>query len=112
MKLREPYGNIHSIAPNHTDDNPQVNVRLLEMRLVPWGNVRALATVYVGGLRIRGVKVVQQPGQRAYVRLPDGKTPEGQYYLIVTCEDRRLKEQIDSVVLAAYNDLASGGQAQ
>ena len=35
------------------------------------GNVRAFATIRVGGVTIHGAKIVQQPGQAAWLAMPD-----------------------------------------
>ena len=35
------------------------------------GDVRAFATIRLGGVTVHGTKIVQQPGQRAWVAMPD-----------------------------------------
>ena len=68
------------------------------------GNVKAFAVVKFGEvIEISGVKVIQQPGQRAWVALPDRKSPDGDgYFPVVKALDARLAEEISRVVLAAW----------
>jgi hypothetical protein len=80
-------------------------IEVLDLRLVSQGNIRAYARVRVGALVIAGVKVVQQPGQRAYVRLPDQQNPTtGKWFPIVNCISPTLQSAIDGAVLDAWRD--------
>jgi DNA-binding cell septation regulator SpoVG len=74
------------------------------------GPVKAFANVKFGeAIEIFGAKVVQQPGQRAWVALPDRKSPDGNgYFPVVKALDERLAEEISRVVLAAWQN---GGAA-
>lgn len=72
------------------------------------GNVRAFATVRIGeALEISGIKVIQQPGQPPYVKLPDQENG-GRWFPVVKATDRRLQEAITKRVIAAW-DLARLG---
>lgn len=67
------------------------------------GNVRAFATIRIGeALEIRGVKVIQQPGQTAYVKLPDQESG-GRWFPVVVATDQRLQQAISDRVIAAWN---------
>lgn len=66
------------------------------------GNVRAFATIQIGdALEIHGVKVVQQPGQRAYVRLPDQQS-EGRWFPVLKVLDSRFQDAVTELVMAAW----------
>jgi len=82
-----------------------MNVTVKELRRLPGGgNLRAFAIVEVGPWIVRGCRVVQQPGQRAFVSLPQESTTDGRYFPIVQTQDRGLKEAIQRAVLAAWNN--------
>lgn len=81
-------------------DNKRVEV--LELRLVQHGSIRAYARIKVGALTIAGVKVIQQPGQRAWVRLPDQQGKDGHWFPVVACSSPTLENAIHQAVLAAY----------
>jgi len=68
------------------------------------GTVKALVNIMIGeALEIRGCKIIQQPGQKAWVTLPDRKSPDGNgYFPVVKAHDARLMEAISEVVLAAW----------
>ena len=68
------------------------------------GNVKAFASVKLGEtLTIHSVKVVQQPGQRAYVRLPENEQ-NGRYFPVVSADDQRFQDAIQEKVLAAWQN--------
>lgn len=71
-------------------------------RLENTGNLKAYATVTIGsGLTIYGCRVIQQAGQVAWVSLPQTKSGE-KWFPVVKADDARLKDVIDTVVLAAW----------
>jgi DNA-binding cell septation regulator SpoVG len=74
-----------------------LSVRLLTGR----GNLRAMADVTCGPLTLCGVRVIQQPGQAAYVLLPQTRDKDGQYWPVVKT-DSATKEAIQTEVLRAY----------
>lgn len=47
-----------------------INVTVLEIKDMGMGNLRAYATLMIGALVIYRVKLVKQPGQRAYISPP------------------------------------------
>jgi DNA-binding cell septation regulator SpoVG len=83
--------------------------RVLEVRrLVGTGNLKAFAVVAVGPWTVRGCRVVQQPGQRAYVSLPQEKTTDGRFFPILQTKDANLKDAIQAAVLEAWNAFEKG----
>jgi DNA-binding cell septation regulator SpoVG len=79
-------------------------------RLALTGTIKAFATVLIGdALEINSFKIVQQPGQRAWVAMPDRKREDtGGYSPIIKCLDDQLKAAITEAVLVAWLD---GGAA-
>lgn len=66
------------------------------------GNLKAVANVQLGtSLIIRGVRVVQQPGQRPWVSMPAQKNGE-KWLTVIEITNLALKEAIASAVLAAW----------
>jgi DNA-binding cell septation regulator SpoVG len=80
-------------------------VEVLDIRAADHGSVRAYARVKVGAFAIAGVKVIQQDGQRPWVRLPDQQGNDGRWFPIVTCSSPTLENAIAEVVLAAWREL-------
>lgn len=76
-------------------------------RLTDCGNLKAFATIRIGALEIAGLRIVQQPGQRAWVSMPqleynrDGKRC---YYPMIKFLDKRLKAVITEAVLEAWEN--------
>ena len=89
-------------APRKIDlQRPEVSV----VRLRPVahsGNLRAFADVRVGPLVLRSLRVIQQPGQRAYVSMPQVSDEEGHYFPLITCDDEALKTRLRETVLLAW----------
>ena len=68
------------------------------------GNVKAWVTVQLGQvLEIRSVKVIQQRGQKAYVRLPEVQA-NGKYHPAIKALDWRFRQAIGDLVLDAWRD--------
>lgn len=87
------------------NSNPwQGKVACTEIRpLDKGGNLKAYATITIGtGLSIYGCRVIQQPGQQAWVSLPQTKSGE-KWYPVVKADDKRLQEVISQVVLEAWS---------
>jgi DNA-binding cell septation regulator SpoVG len=91
--------------PNQTINTQSVEV--IDLRLASAGSVRAYARIRVGPLAISGVKVIQQQGQRAWVKLPDQQSKDGKWFPVVTCSSPTLEEAISSAVLQAYREVAA-----
>jgi DNA-binding cell septation regulator SpoVG len=89
-------------APRKIDlQRPEVSV--VRLRLVAHsGNLRAFADVRVGPLVLRSLRVIQQPGQRAYVSMPQVSDEEGHYFPLITCDDEALKTRLRETVLLAW----------
>ena len=75
------------------------------------GEVKAFASIRIGeALEIRDLKVIQQPGQKAWVALPDRQRNDRHGYApIVETLDGRLKQAIDYTVLQALQHHLTGG---
>jgi DNA-binding cell septation regulator SpoVG len=66
-------------------------------------NLKGFATVESGPWTIRDCRVIQQPGQHAYVTLPQHEAPDGRFYPLIQCQDIDLKQAIQSAVLRVWN---------
>jgi DNA-binding cell septation regulator SpoVG len=76
------------------------------------GNLRAFATINVGGrVRISDVRVIQQPNQEAWVSMPSrAYEKDGQRKWSPTVEilDEALKKEIVDVVLVEFRKISGG----
>jgi DNA-binding cell septation regulator SpoVG len=72
-------------------------------RLPGEGNLKGFAVVEIGPWTIRGCRIIQQPGQRAYVALPQEKAADGRFFPILQTADLNLKDAIQAAVLQAWN---------
>lgn len=77
-----------------------VNIR----PVVNAGNLRALATVRIGPITLPGFRVIQQPGQRAWVSAPQEKGADGKWYPRLEITDRSLEGQVKAAVLQAWEE--------
>lgn len=68
-------------------------------------NLRAFVDVEIGGVRIYGCRIVQQPGQKAWLSMPQNtwvaSDQKRRYSPIVELSDR-LKEMVNEAVLAEW----------
>jgi len=83
---------------------------VLDIRPANHGAVKAYARVKVGALVISGCKVIQQTGQRAWVKLPDRQADDGRWFPVVTCSSPTLENAISQAVLAAWKDATMVGR--
>ena len=65
------------------------------------GNLRALADVQIGPLVIHSCRVIQQPGQRPWVAMPQTQAPDGRWYPVIRTDDDALRQNVRDRVLAA-----------
>lgn len=84
-----------------------MEVHLLKLRLLNGrGNLRALAdatVTFTGGeaVTLRGCRVIQQPGQCAYVALPQIESADGRFFAAVS-GPTELREAVEAAVLAEW----------
>lgn len=75
------------------------------------GNLRAFANVVIGGIKINSCRVVQQPGQQAWVSMPQREyvDKEGikKYAPVVELPDE-LKQSVSALVLSAFAEMLGG----
>ena len=70
-------------------------------RLDGSSSVKAFVDVRVGAIAIKGGKIVQQDGQRAWFATPSIKTNHG-WQNVVEITSRDLRDRITAVVLEAW----------
>ena len=65
------------------------------------GNLRAFADVQVGPLVVTGCRIVQQPGQAAWVSMPQTQSADGRWYPCLRTDDDALRQNVKDRVLRA-----------
>lgn len=58
--------------------------------------------------RNKSIKIVQQPGQKAYVRLPESER-DGRYFPVISADDKRFQDAVQEKVLASWQDTVMVG---
>jgi len=67
-------------------------------------NLKAFADVLLGDLLlIKGVRVVSNNGSGMFVSMPTQKAKDGKWYETIRLLDNGTKQQLQEVVLRAYN---------
>ena len=65
------------------------------------GTVKAFVDLKLGGVTIKGAKIVQQDGQAAWLAMPSTKTERGNWLSVVELS-KELRERATVVALAAW----------
>lgn len=65
-------------------------------------NLKAFAAVQAGPWTVRGVRLIQQPGQRAYCALPQSQGADGRYWPVLQTSDSNIKDAISAAVLSKW----------
>ena len=65
------------------------------------GNLRAFADVQIGPLVVTGCRVIQQPGQRPWVSMPQAQAEDGRFFPCLRTDDDALRQNVRDRVLAA-----------
>jgi DNA-binding cell septation regulator SpoVG len=71
-------------------------------RLDGKSTVKAFIDVKIGGITLKGCKIVQQPEQRAWLAMPSVKTDHGWQNVVEI--SKPLREAATEVVLAAWGE--------
>lgn len=78
-------------------------IEVLDVRRVEnAGNLKAFATVRAGCLKIHGWRVIQQPGQRAWVSVPQERDQEGRRHNQIEVTNPAVLEAIRAAMLQAW----------
>lgn len=79
-----------------------LSVTCLQIRPVKTpGNLRAFADVQIGPLVVTGCRVVQQPGQAAWVSMPQAQADDGRFSPCLRTDDDDLRRNVKDRVLRA-----------
>ena len=71
------------------------SVTCLQIRPVKTpGNLRAFADVQIGPLVVTGCRVVQQPGQAAWVSMPQAQADDGRFFPCLRTDDAALRQNV------------------
>jgi DNA-binding cell septation regulator SpoVG len=69
------------------------------------GNLRAFASVRIGAVVIHSVRIIQQPGQKAWCSMPQSKSGD-KWYALVEITSKELKDRVSAAVLDAWEQQA------
>lgn len=95
-----------SVFDTCVSDNPLVEV--LDIHPIPGaGNLHAFATVRVGPWILHSIRIVQQPGQRAWISLPQQQGRDGRWWPVLQCDDGELDRRVKAAVLEAWQEATS-----
>lgn len=79
-------------------------IEVLDVRRVEnAGNLKALATVKTGCLKIHGWRIIQQPSQRAWVSVPQEQDQQGRWHSRLEITNPSVLEAIRRAVLQAWD---------
>ena len=85
-------------------------IEVIEVRRVDnLSNVRAFVSLRIGGVTVHGAKIVQQPGQRPWLAMPDQKwtSADGkQRYSALVELSPSLKARVSDAILTGWAELA------
>jgi hypothetical protein len=84
---------------------PEGNIAVLAVRPAARGNLRGFVDIRIGELTIKDLRIIQQPGQRAWVSPPQKEwvKPDGTRGYVPLVEfSPVLKAMIESMVLDAW----------
>lgn len=92
----------------------QEGIQVLEFKSVSdRGALKAFCTVHIGHLQINDCRIIQQPGQRAWVAMPQisYKNEYGtvKYRSLVQIMDETLRNQITHIVLSEWEKFLKEG---
>jgi len=82
-------------------------IKILNLRTVEGlGNIKAFADIEYQSLIIRDIKVIQQDGQKPYIRFPEvvfiGNDGKKHYKHILIIKNEKLKKNLNKTLLLAY----------
>jgi DNA-binding cell septation regulator SpoVG len=83
-----------------------LTVEVVDIRLFPIGNLKALATVKVGCFRLHGWRIMQQPNQRAWVSVPQEQDRDGRWHNRLEVTNPAILAAIRAAVFAARAETA------
>lgn len=97
-------------------DNSNASIEVLKIRhLNNGGSLRAFVSIKIGHLILHSLRVIEQPGQKAWLALPkqEMKDASGETKYWPICEaSKELKANIDQVVLPRWRaELDAAGRA-
>lgn len=104
------------MTTNFTDKPPKFQdvIQALDFKSVSdRGALKAFCTLHIGHLQINDCRIIQQPGQRAWVAMPQisYKNEYGtvKYRSLVQINDEALRNQITHIVLSEWEKFIKGG---
>ena len=77
-----------------------------DIKLVDFGSLKALVSVHIGDLEIRGFKVIDQGDGKPWVCTPSREILKGgkkEYYNIVRFADEEARKRFDAKIIEEYS---------
>lgn len=75
-----------------------MNIEVIRIKRMNAGNLRALAELRVGDITICDCRIIQQPGQQAFVSGPQKKVNDRWFPLVKM--SKPLRDEVENLVLA------------
>jgi DNA-binding cell septation regulator SpoVG len=85
--------------------------RKCEIRIVDFGSLKALVSVTIGDMEIRGFKVIDQGDGKPWIAHPDReilRDGRKEYFNIVRIEDKDARRDFHSWLLSEYEKARNG----
>jgi DNA-binding cell septation regulator SpoVG len=112
MKEKQMERASESVAENPLAEKPSSAISVESLRLSDHATIKAFVDVRMGGVVAKGFKIIQAPGQRAWVALPSRQYDAGdgkpRYEITVELSDS-LKARVSAAVLAAWREAVANG---
>lgn len=85
-------------------------MKLINLELVERGSIKGLAVIDWYGIVIHNIKIIKQPNQRAFIRLPEHeieKNGEKKFYQFLKFRDEEMRRKLENLILPKfYEELA------
>lgn len=66
-------------------------------------SLKAFADIVANGIRIKGIRVLADRNDGLFVAMPSAQGKDGKWYETVSILEEELKQELQEVVLDAYN---------
>lgn len=87
------------------------SIEIIDLKPRQNGNVKAFCSVRIGGVVIKECKIVQQPGQTAWLSMPDrqwtGNDGKVRYFQLIELSDK-LRVGVNGAAVAAWDAHQNG----
>lgn len=90
--------------PTSSEAKPLAQIQVLRVTPVAnAGNLKALVDIACGAFEFHGLRIVGQPGQRAYVQWPQAAGKDrASWFPVIRCNSQQLDQAVKAAVLRAW----------